>query len=197
MQENNIKIFIAHPFEIIRKGLEKLISENFSYDIEILLNIDELKAEKFIDHNSILFIDAQSSDYKSKIYPLRDIKSLKIIGLSDKNINPGKLFDNLINTDIKTIEIKKIINQYAEESLNRKNEEEELSRREKEVLREVAYGLSNKEIAEKLFISIHTVISHRKNITEKLGIRTISGLTVYAMIKGIINIKNISPDDLN
>jgi DNA-binding CsgD family transcriptional regulator len=62
-----------------------------------------------------------------------------------------------------------------------------LSERETEVLRHVALGLSNKEIADKLFISPHTVITHRKNITARLGIKSISGLTVYAILKNIIS----------
>ncbi|SMO76842.1 DNA-binding response regulator, NarL/FixJ family, contains REC and HTH domains [Saccharicrinis carchari] len=62
-----------------------------------------------------------------------------------------------------------------------------LSDREIEVLTAVAMGYSNKEIAEKLFISSNTVITHRKNITEKLGIKTIAGLTVYAIINNLID----------
>lgn len=61
-----------------------------------------------------------------------------------------------------------------------------LSEREIDVLKAVALGLSNKEIAEKLFISINTVVTHRKNITEKLGIKTIAGLTVYALMNNLI-----------
>ncbi len=61
-----------------------------------------------------------------------------------------------------------------------------LSDREIDVLKEVALGYSNKEIAERLFISINTVITHRKNITGKLGIKTISGLTVYALLNHLI-----------
>jgi DNA-binding CsgD family transcriptional regulator len=68
---------------------------------------------------------------------------------------------------------------------------EDISHREKEVLRLVALGLTNKEIGAKLFISSHTVISHRKNITAKLGIRTIAGLTLYAVIN-----KLITPEDI-
>jgi DNA-binding CsgD family transcriptional regulator len=61
-----------------------------------------------------------------------------------------------------------------------------LTNRETEVLRLVTQGLMNKEIADKLGISLHTVISHRKNLTEKLGIKTVSGLTVYAMMHKLI-----------
>jgi len=63
----------------------------------------------------------------------------------------------------------------------------QLSEREKEILKLVALGFTNKEIGEKLFISSHTVIAHRKNITAKLGIKTIAGLTVYAVLNRIIS----------
>ncbi len=63
---------------------------------------------------------------------------------------------------------------------------EGISDREKEVLRLVAIGLTNKEIGDKLFISAHTVITHRKNISAKLGIKTIAGLTMYALINHLI-----------
>ncbi len=62
-----------------------------------------------------------------------------------------------------------------------------LSDREIDVLKAVAKGFSNKEIADVLCISANTVITHRKNITEKLGIKTIAGLTVYALLNNIIN----------
>lgn len=62
----------------------------------------------------------------------------------------------------------------------------ELSSREKEVLRELASGKTNKEIADKLCISVNTVITHRKNVSAKLGIRSISGLSLYAVMNGII-----------
>lgn len=62
----------------------------------------------------------------------------------------------------------------------------ELSQREREVLVLVAQGLQNKEIADRLCISIHTVMSHRKNIVAKTGIRSVAGLTVYAMVNKLI-----------
>lgn len=64
--------------------------------------------------------------------------------------------------------------------------ETQLSGREREVLRELAGGKTNKEIAETLCISINTVITHRKNISGKLGIHSVSGLSLYAVMNGII-----------
>ena len=63
----------------------------------------------------------------------------------------------------------------------------ELSAREKEILVAVAQGMLNKEIADRYNLSIHTVITHRKNITRKTGIKTVAGLTVYALLNGLID----------
>jgi regulator of cell morphogenesis and NO signaling len=65
---------------------------------------------------------------------------------------------------------------------------EELSDREKDVLIQVVRGLSNKEIADVLCISMHTVISHRKHITRKLNIHSTAGLTIYAIVNHLIDI---------
>lgn len=67
-----------------------------------------------------------------------------------------------------------------------------ISDRELEVLRLVALGLTNKEISDELSISAHTVITHRKNITAKLGIKTIAGLAVYAILNGIISAEELN-----
>ena len=69
--------------------------------------------------------------------------------------------------------------------------EHELSAREIEVLVLITKGLINKEIAEKLNISLTTVISHRKNITEKLGIKSVPGLTIYAVMNGYVEADSI------
>ncbi len=67
----------------------------------------------------------------------------------------------------------------------------EISPREQEVLALVARGFLNKEIADQLCISLPTVISHRKNICEKLHLRSVSSLTIYAVTHGIIQIEDI------
>ena len=66
-----------------------------------------------------------------------------------------------------------------------------LSNREIEVLSLIVQGMINKEIAEKLNISLTTVITHRKNIMYKLGMRSVSALTIYAVMHGYIDINKI------
>ena len=76
---------------------------------------------------------------------------------------------------------------------NRKanGEQEELSERETDVLVQIVKGLSNKEIAEVLFISTHTVITHRKNISRKLNIHSTAGLTIYAIVNKLVDINSL------
>ena len=74
---------------------------------------------------------------------------------------------------------------------NKTPETEELSEREKDVLIQVVRGLSNKEIADVLCISQHTVISHRKNITRKLNIHSTAGLTIYAIVNKLVDLNTL------
>lgn len=68
----------------------------------------------------------------------------------------------------------------------------ELTEREIDVLRLLLAGNSNKEVADKLNISTHTVISHRKNITSKTSIKSLAGLTIYAIQNGIIEMSDFT-----
>lgn len=69
---------------------------------------------------------------------------------------------------------------------------ETLSNREKTILTYLCKGFTNRQIAEKLFLSGHTVNTHRKNISNKLGIRSLAGLTVYAILNNLISIEEIA-----
>jgi regulator of cell morphogenesis and NO signaling len=68
---------------------------------------------------------------------------------------------------------------------------ESLSEREKDVIIGVVQGLQNKEIADRLFISINTVITHRRNIARKLQIHSPAGLTIYAIVNGLVDITSV------
>lgn len=81
---------------------------------------------------------------------------------------------------------------YGEECIDSPEEPtEQLSQREKEIIACVAKGMTSKEIADKLFLSVHTVTTHRRNITNKLQIHTPAGLTIYAIVNKFVSIDEI------
>ena len=75
---------------------------------------------------------------------------------------------------------------------NPKSDINELSARERDILTAVAKGMTNKEIADEFNISIYTVISHRRNISQKLGINSIPGLTVYAIMNKLVDMSDFN-----
>lgn len=68
---------------------------------------------------------------------------------------------------------------------------ETISDRERDVIIGVVQGLQNKEIADRLFISVNTVITHRRNIARKLQIHSPAGLTIYAIVNGLVDISTV------
>ena len=68
---------------------------------------------------------------------------------------------------------------------------EVLSDREKDIVVCVTKGMNNKEIADYLFLSVHTVTTHRRNISNKLQIHSTAGLIIYAIANRLVNIEDI------
>lgn len=68
---------------------------------------------------------------------------------------------------------------------------DQLSQREKEIIGCIAKGMTSKEIADKLCLSVHTVTTHRRNITTKLQIHTPAGLTIYAIVNKLVSLSDI------
>ena len=79
----------------------------------------------------------------------------------------------------------------VDEGGNEAAQSDELSDREKEIIVQVARGLSNKAIAEALFISVNTVMTHRRNISRKLSIHSTAGLTIYAIASGLVTLDEV------
>ena len=91
--------------------------------------------------------------------------------------------------DIITSKINHLL--HTEEEEEKDNEQETLSQREKEIITCVVKGMTNKAIADKLFLSIHTVITHRRNIARKLQIHSPAGLTIYAIVNKLVELQDI------
>lgn len=108
-----------------------------------------------------------------------------IIVFDKKSCSSEYLNDaNVIFNNTDEAQIERLLVGILEDATSELNSSAELSEREKEVLREISKGFTNKEIGVNLNISVNTVITHRKNISAKLGIRTASGLSIYALMNG-------------
>lgn len=194
----NKKVFIIHQDEIVRKGLGSIVNNYFNIEIIQLSDIEGIRAYQHIsDSKIILFYEQNHTSKEDLINSLHKKNDMLIVGFEDAQSHTFR-HDHLITVKTESSEIIGII----QKGLSIKNnpvyhtEGKELTRREKEVLKLVASGFSNKKIAESLFISTHTVISHRKKITQKTGIKSISGLTVYAILNKLIDTENMNPEDL-
>ena len=121
---------------------------------------------------------------------------LKIVALVSVVMDANQLkdYDEQINLfdDVEklTRKISSLMNVDEEDE----NEQDALSQREKEIIGCVVRGMTNKEIAEKLFISVHTVITHRRNITRKLQIHSAAGLTIYAIVNKLVELGEVKMD---
>ena len=191
MDKYRVNIVIIEPSEIVSEGITNLLlkNENHFYVYKIT-NLEELvihsEKEKFniVIINPTLIINKINDFLKIK----RSFGHITWIGLIYSYFENDIIskFDNIINIGDATELISQKINKTAEDHNYQGLSREDLSERETEVLVQLVNGLSNKEISDLLNISIHTVISHRKNIIEKTGIKSLPGLTIYAISKRII-----------
>lgn len=174
---------------IIQKGLKKIIEESGKFNIiDTIFNNHQL--ENILSHHNIDIIFINNNTVNEFIKTLSKHNKIILITLvNNSNFKPSDLFDDFINIFAERSQIiLKIEDIYKKLSTNEKSTTIELSNREKTILRYVALGFTTKEIAEELFLSPHTVVTHRKNISNRLGIKTVSGLTIYAVLNNIIDL---------
>lgn len=192
---SKVTFIIAERSYVIRTGLIKII--NGFPETSVIKEIAEVKnLTKLVTNNNpdILIINAKliddADDDLRKMFTQR-VKTKFVIFVGTRRENQHfPYFDEKISVDEGKDEITKKIQNLITAALPEKHnaENSELSEREKDVVKQIALGNTNKEIGDLLFISAHTVITHRKNITRKLGIKTVSGITVYAILNNIIEI---------
>lgn len=197
------RIFVIHFSEIIRQGLFHIIKSLYDIEAILLPSIDDLKNYHEINNTQLIILaDAElnQNNFANTIESFRKNNDLKIVLIHEtsKELYANKNYDYNIQINASKAKIHEVLNPILNHkiyALEKKNSTS-LTVREIAVLKLVAFGKTNKEIASELFISIHTVISHRKNITEKLSIKSISGLTVYAILNKLIDTTTIDPESL-
>lgn len=182
-------IAILEPSEIIYEGLSVSISgtEFNVHRLQDLESLDMLNRKRQI---SMVLINPGivQNMVKGFIRMKKQFPDIKWIGIIYAFYDPDFLrnFDQNIQITDNISDVLHKINLLLENKGPGFERDEQLSERETDVLKCLADGLSNKETADKLNISVHTVISHRKNIMDKTGIRSLPGLTIYAYTKGIV-----------
>ncbi len=193
------KIAIAEPSIMLRIGLEQLLRE--LPDAEVVFstdNLGSLYARINALRPDILIVNPLLYDYAKRATIRAEFDSLpnlRLIGLVTSYIESQhqRQFAGIIELNDDLQRIKSTINQVVNtiQSDGDEPDTDPLSDREKEVLICLSKGLKNNEIADTLNISVHTVITHRKNIVRKTGIKSVAALTVYAILNNLIEEKDI------
>lgn len=190
---------MLEPSQIIFEGLSNIFSKSEQYlKLYRIDNLDEIQNLTTKEKIDIVIINPSQIQNKDKefISIKKNTADLCWVALVYTFFNQQQLslFDKIIHITDSPETIINILNKLNDSNTQtaNNNEHEQLSDRELDVLKLLVAGLSNKEIADKLFISVHTVVSHRKNISQKTGIKSQSGLTIYAISNKIIHIENYS-----
>lgn len=193
MDKSRINIAVLEPSQIIVEGFSNILMKlKKNFYIFRFSDLEELRNSTVKDHFQIVVINP--SIIQNRIADFIKLKNsyphilwiALVYSFFDEEVI--RRFDDTFPVTATPDQIARKLGQMN--TATDKNQQEDLTEREIEVLSQLVKGLSNKEIADKLNISIHTVISHRKNITEKTGIKSLSGLTIYAITKKIIPLDN-------
>lgn len=182
------RVAIVESSAIIAEGIATILSRTNRVNIvgiyntlaEVLPLVTDTKVDAVI---------ADIALYR-QLEECNDLDEIVVIGIQSALCSEEVLrkFNAIITTHSTPETIERIVcDTIAAPKERDYSDSHELSERERDVLVLVARGLTNKEIASELVISPHTVISHRKNIVHKTGIRSVAGLTVYAVLNKLID----------
>ena len=201
MNDLSVKIAIAEPSVILRSGLAAGLKRIQGIHIQVfeISSIDLLANYIRLHKPGVLILNPAYWGIVDlhKLKEESGNKELKCFAflscLTDENIL--KQYDERISIYDSVDQLKDKLNKLFETPIEETTDDTEiLSQREKEILTCVVKGQTNKEIAQTLFLSTHTVITHRRNIVRKLEIHSTAGLTIYAIVNKLVEIDEIKKD---
>lgn len=193
-----IRIAIAETSLIVRGGLNAALKRLTNVKVQPieLLSMEALHDCVRTQCPDMLIVNPTFGDYFD-VARFRDEtsgKRLRLIALVTSFVDASLLnkYDESISIfDDLEILSKKIAGLMNVASGEEIDSQDALSQREREIVICVVKGMTNKEIAEKLFLSIHTVITHRRNISKKLQIHSAAGLTIYAIVNKLVTLSDV------
>ena len=197
--ENKKSIALIGPSPLVAKGIESILSEMGEFRVEFVLADLSPSSEARIKNTpaDIVIVDPMIFGIEERGNARNRFSALSgapCLALQTNLVDEESLkqYDGVISIYDSPVSIIKKLRKASESDQDLSHSDTEgLSSREKEILVCVAKGMLNKEIADYYNISIYTVITHRKNITRKTGIKTVAGLTVYALLNNLIDINSI------
>ena len=192
------RVAIIEPSPIIAEGLASLIAG--CGEFEVLCVVETLRAfTERAASRQVELVVVGSQVVCSLNQPLRtvvpELQGVAMVLLATTVCGDDVLrqVDGVVNIyDDQSQLQRKLRAALEQDQANSYSDSHDLSERELDVLILVAKGMANKEIADRLNISIHTVMSHRKNITHKTGIKSVAGLTVYALLNNLLDQNDVA-----
>lgn len=186
MMRKKKKVLLIEMSEIVSGGIIPIIESTGEFRVEAALSSIGKRDLSAGEYDLMIVNPVSDGLYNIERFSAAGNRIVLLAHESYPENLTGK-FDGIISLYDSKVRIIKTLREVMEQE-HPASESDELSIREKEILASVAKGMTNKEIAEAFSISVNTVMTHRRNISTKLGINSISGLTVYAVINKLIEL---------
>ncbi|MBQ3582878.1 MAG: response regulator transcription factor [Alistipes sp.] len=187
------RIAIVEPSVIIAQGVASILAASGEADVVAIYPTLRAYADRLnVKDVEVVVVGSQvavGAQLRSAL------QGVAVVLLSTTVVDEDVLrqVDGVINIyDDEATLMRKVRTAVEQGETNPYSDSHDLSERERDVLILVAKGMANKEIADRLNISIHTVMSHRKNITHKTGIKSVAGLTVYALLNNLLDQSDVT-----
>ncbi|MFI3295731.1 MAG: LuxR C-terminal-related transcriptional regulator [Rikenellaceae bacterium] len=191
-----IHIIVAEPSAIIRCGIVNILQQIPSLNIEIaqVADVTTINTVAYRKTPDLLIVNSSHMGVFSPSQIRNEVNNedLKIIALQNAFTEQSLLqnYDQVISIYDSPESITEKIHEVTLQEIDNQAKKE-LSTREKEIIVCVVKGMTNKQIADSLCLSTHTVIAHRRNMVNKLQIHSPSGLTIYAIVNKLVDLADI------
>ena len=192
-----LRIAVAEPSIILRNGVISVLQQLPGLNIHVVeIREPEQLAVSLCNHRPDILLVNPASPGLPPVHRLRQQTGCRemrcvalLTALTDRE--SLKAFDESMSLDDSVEQIAGKLQRLVSAPAARREPAGTLSVREREIVVCIVKGMTNKQIAEKLFISTHTVITHRRNVAAKLQIHSPAGLTIYAIVNRLVDLDDI------